>query len=460
MKRSLKGKLIFSYLAVALLTVFVVSVLIRLTSGQSLMNLVVQQQTAMLKESVQEYYSSIGTLNGFFEYYLTSNFQPPPGEMTAPDKPPDSRNIRGLNGLVDAELLAVIPFPGYEVGDSVPKDQMKHAVAVEVEGVTIAWILPDTKYEFALNAEEELFLKRTNLAIGLAALAGVLAAVVIGYLLAGRLIRPIRRLTSASQELARGELQQQLPVTSQDELGLLTDTFNKMSTDLFEADQKRKRLTADITHDLSTPLQIISGYIEMIEEGQVSLSPQRVDVIKTEIEHLRRLVGDMTTLTQAESGGLEMQLQPVNPVSLLEHIHHTYEPITSQKGVSLELDLEEGLPEINVDEGRMVQVLKNLVENAFRYTPPGGTIRLSADKTDKINLRVTDSGEGIEPEDIPYVFDRFYRADKNRGGSSGKLGLGLSICKALVEAQGGTIAAESGGRGTGTSVIISFKAEA
>lgn len=459
MKSSLKGKLILSYLAVALLTVLVVSVLIRLTSGQSLMNLVVQQQTAMLKDSVQVYYTNNGSLTGFFDYYLAMSMEARPPEMIPLDKPPDSRNIRGLNGLVDAEQLAVIPFLGYEVGDSVPKDQMKHAVAVEVDGVTIAWILPDTKYEFALNAEEELFLKRTNLAIGLAALAGMLAAVVIGYLLAGRLIKPISRLTSASQELARGELQQQLPVTSQDELGLLTETFNKMSSDLFEADQKRKRLTADITHDLSTPLQIISGYIEMIEDGQVSLSPQRVDVIKTEIEHLRRLVGDMTTLTQAESGGLEMQLQPVQPGRLLAHIHHTYEPIASQKDVSLELDAAADLPEINVDEGRMVQVLKNLVENALRYTPPGGILRLSADQTDRVNIRITDSGEGIEPADLPYVFDRFYRADKNRGGNSGKLGLGLAICKALVEAQGGSIKAESAGRGMGTTVIVSFEAE-
>lgn len=456
MKRSLKGKLILSYLGVALLTVLVVSILIRLTSGQSLMNLVVEQQTARLKDSVEVYYTNNGNLAGFFEYYIISGMEPRPLEMVPPERPTEQRDIRGLNGLVDAQQLAVIPFAGYEVGDSVAWDQMKHAVAVEIDGETIAWILPDTKFQFALNAEEELFLKRTNLAIGLAALAGVLAAVIIGYMLAGRLIRPIRRLTSASRGLARGELQQELPVTSQDELGQLTETFNKMSQDLFEADQKRKRLTADITHDLSTPLQIISGYIEMIEDGQVSLSPQRVEVIKTEVEHLRRLVGDMTTLTQAESGGLEVQLQPTAPARLLERIFETYQPITIQMGVILELETTPDLPEINVDEGRMVQVLKNLLENALRYTPSRSSIRLSADKTYHVNLRVSDSGEGIEPEDLPYVFDRFYRADKNRDRNSGKLGLGLAICKALVEAQGGTIRAESAGSGQGTSVVVSF----
>lgn len=458
MRRSLKGNLILSYLGVALLTVLVVSILIRLTSGQSLMNLVVEQQTARLKESVETYYTNNGTLTGFFEDYMVSSMEPHPLDMVPPAPPNEEREIRGLNGLVDADQLAVIPFAEYQVGDSVARDQMKHAVAVEVDGETIAWILPDTKYQFALNAEEELFLKRTNLAIVLAALAGMLAAVIIGYLLAGRLIRPIQRLTSASRELARGELPQDLPVTSQDELGQLTETFNKMSQDLFEADQKRKRLTADITHDLSTPLQIISGYIEMIEDGQISLSPQRIEVIKTEVEHLRRLVGDMTTLTQAESGGLEIQLQSIAAARLLERIYQTYQPIAGQKGVALELDISADLPQINVDEGRMVQVLKNLVENALRYTPAGGRIRLSADLSEQVNLRVSDSGDGIEPEDLPYVFDRFYRADKHRSGSSGKLGLGLAICKALVETQGGTIRAESAGRGQGTSVVVSFPA--
>ena len=158
MRRSLKGNLILSYLGVALLTVLVVSILIRLTSGQSLMNLVVEQQTARLKESVETYYTNNGTLTGFFEDYMVSSMEPHPLDMVPPAPPNEEREIRGLNGLVDADQLAVIPFAEYQVGDSVARDQMKHAVAVEVDGETIAWILPDTKYQFALNAEEELFL--------------------------------------------------------------------------------------------------------------------------------------------------------------------------------------------------------------------------------------------------------------------------------------------------------------
>ncbi len=453
MKRSLKAKLILSFLAVALITVTVVSVLIRLTSGQSLMNLVVEQQAADMKVAAQGYYIAYATMDGFFEYYLISD------AVSTRPLPPDSHDMRGLNGMVDQNLNALVPFAGFNIGDAVPRDFLKRAVEVEVDGKTVAWILPDTKYQFALNAEEQLFLRRTNLAIGLAALAGVLAAVIIGYLLAGRLIIPIRRLSTASKQLAAGDLQQQVPVTSQDELGQLTETFNKMSAELFEADQKRKRLTADITHDLSTPLQIISGYIEMLEGGEVSLTPERLEVIKAEIEHLRRLVGDMTTLTQAESGALELLLQPMDPASLLEHIARIYRPIVEQKGVSLELSIDHTLPPIKIDEGRMIQVLKNLVDNSLRYTPAGGTIRLSAETGEKVSLRVQDSGEGIDPKYLPYVFDRFYRADKNRSGASGKMGLGLAICKALVNAQGGSIAVTSPGKGKGTTFSICFSPE-
>ncbi|MBN1372414.1 MAG: HAMP domain-containing protein [Anaerolineaceae bacterium] len=458
MKFTLQRKLILSYLAVALITVLVVSALIRLTSGQSLMNLVAEQQTARLKESIQEYYAATGTMDGFFEYYiLTSQFRPEPAQSGFPSNLPDYRDFRGIDGLVDAEFHILIPGPGRDIGQVLPKEQLKDAEAVKVDGETVAWILPDKKMQFQLNAEEQLFLRRTNLAIGLAALAGVLAAVVMGFVLSRGLSRPIQRLTAASQALARGELEQQLPVTSKDELGQLTATFNQMSADLVESDQQRKRMTADITHDLSTPLQILSGYMEMLEDGEVGLTPQRIEIIKTEIEHLRRLVSDLSTLSQVESGGLDIQMQPVQPSALLERIFQIYEPIAARQGVRLTLDAPESVPQVSIDEGRMVQVLKNLVENALRYTPQGGEIRLSAaQQGDQVQLAVSDNGAGIDSEDLPYVFDRFFRADKARG-VKGHLGLGLAICKALVTAQGGTIAAESPGKGQGARMVIGLR---
>ncbi len=465
MKRSLQIKLILSFLVVALVTVLVASALIRLTSSQSLMELVSEQQTAQLKESAQAYYTINGTLDGFYAYYLQASqplpgsYQPQGAEPPGDGKPPQMKAPRGVYGMVDSAYRALIPTFEYAVGQVVPTERVRQPVAVEVDGLTIAWILPDTGFQFKLSAEEQLFLQRTTLAIGLAALAGMLAAVAMGFLLSGNLLKPIRRLTRASQALARGDLQQQVEVTSQDELGTLTATFNQMSAGLARADQERKRMTADITHDLSTPLQIISGYVEMLEGGSVSLTPQRLEIIKTELEHLRRLVSDLTTLTQVEAGGVEMQLAPVKPAALLGRIFQAYQPIAARQEVALLLEAPDDIAPILVDEGRLLQVLKNLLDNALRYTPPGGQVSLRAvpGAGDRVEFLVSDSGSGIDPEDLPYVFERFYSADKARRANSGKMGLGLAICRALVEAMGGTISAESGGKGKGTTIRVAFK---
>ncbi len=458
MNKSLKLKLVFSYLAVALITVLVISVLIRLNSSQSLMNLVSEQQTAILEEEVQNYYKLQNTTVGFYDYYLQVDQGGGPKVQTDPSGPPPlNHEIRGVDGLVDTEYKALIPFFDYAVGQTIPDQMIKDAVPVKVNGETIAWILPDKKHQFSLNPQEELFLRRITLAIGLAALTGVVVAVAMGILLANGIVKPIRRLTKASKLLAQGDLKQQVPVTSKDELGQLTNTFNQMSDDLSKADEQRKRLTADITHDLSTPLQVIAGYMEMLEEGEVTLSPDRIEIIKAEIEHLRRLVGDLTTLTQVEAQTLDMQFQPILPGDLLNRVHQIYEPIATRQGITLKVNADVKTPEINVDEGRMLQVLKNLVENALRYTPAGGKITLNAATSLKlVEITVADNGAGIEAEDLPFVFDRFYQADKSRGSNRGKMGLGLAICKALVVSQNGKIAAESDGKGKGTTIRITF----
>jgi signal transduction histidine kinase len=467
MTRTISGKLILSFLVVALLTILVVSVVIRLNSGNSLYDLVVEQQTALLSDSIKTYYNANGTMDGFSDYLQKTNPEifktGKPAGQTGQGSGQGSgqgagqgSQIRGLYGVVDAENRALLPTFGYSVGQTVPEENLQNAVEVEVDGQAVAWIIPDTKRQFELNAEEQLFLQRTNQAIGFAALAGILVAVAMGALLASMLLRPIRALTKASKNLADGNLIQQVPVTSKDELGQLTATFNQMSRELSQADEQRKRLTADITHDLSTPIQIISGYLEMAEDGKVELTPQRIDILKTELDHLRRLVGDLGTLTQMEAGRLDFQLQRVNPVNLIKSVHQTYQPIAAQQNVDLILEESRKSKDIFVDEGRTSQVLKNLIENAMRYTDRNGTITLSVIINDKVHILVKDNGSGIDTADLPYVFDRFYKADKSRSGNSGKMGLGLAICKAMVNAQGGVIKASSEGKGFGTTIDISF----
>jgi signal transduction histidine kinase len=457
LNKSLKTRLILTYAAVALVTVLAALLVVRLRSSQSLRNLVIDQQVEELSGMVENYYTANKSLDGFVYYYLStllrngaeSPFSQPPRD-TSPEE------IRGIRGLVDSEGKTILPAQNLPVGVYVPQRWLDGAREVEVDGTMVAWILVDEN-SLELSRSEQMFMNQVNLAIAIAAGTGILTAVILGMLLAAGILKPIRRLTEASEQMAQGALGQQVEVTTKDEIGRLSESFNRMSTDLARADDERKRLTADITHDLSTPLQIISGYIEMYENGDVSLNPQQLGIIKTELENLRRLVGDLTVLAQAEGGGVEILFSPIPPNQLLEQIAQAYQPLASQQRLDLRLDLDETPALINVDEGRMLQVLKNLMGNALRHTPAGGTVTLASKVGKQVELSVADTGDGIATEDLHLIFERFYQADKARTGSKGKIGLGLAICKALVELQGASIKAESQGLGQGTKLTITIQ---
>ncbi len=454
MKKSLRTKLIISYLAVAFFTILAVIAVIRLTSNQSIRQMVVDRQVQTLSTALETYYLDEGTLNGFQEYYLGLLTVQQSSKPHTQDE--DLYDMRGLRGLVDSDGDVLLTFVGYNLGTRVPSDVFTEGERVEVEDETIAWIIVDNERQFALNPEEERFQERINLAIGWGAAAGMMLAVLIGILLSANVLKPIRRLTEASVSMAGGNIGQKVPVSSADEIGQLTVSFNTMSEELSQAESQRKQMTADITHDLSTPLQIISGYIELLENGDLDLNKSHLDIIRTELEHLHRLVGDLTTLSQVEAGGIELIEEEMDPNQLLENIWNTYEPMARKGGITLRLMLDEKRALIKVDEGRMIQILKNLIENALRHTPDGGQVTLSSNIGKTVELSVCDSGQGIDKEDLPYIFDRFYQVDKARTGGKGKMGLGLAICQALAEAQGVQLRAESDGLGKGSCFILSI----
>jgi signal transduction histidine kinase len=219
-------------------------------------------------------------------------------------------------------------------------------------------------------------------------------------------------------------------------------------------------MTADVAHELRTPLTVIAGYIESMRDGDLAPTPERLSVIYDEIEHLQHLVGELRTLTQADAGELKLNTQPVKPDELLQHAYSVFEHQAAQKGVRLERRVMKGLPPVIVDEARMAQVLSNLLSNALRYTPAGGVIEMEAARDgDRVTLAVRDTGPGIDPEDLPLVFNRFYRADKSRAEENGESGLGLAIARAIVEAHGGQVEARSEGQGRGSTFVIQLRAE-
>jgi signal transduction histidine kinase len=460
MPRSLTWKLTLAFLLVAITVALLVAVAIRLTGSGNFDRFLVEQGRNDFQANLVSYYQTRGSWEGVEEYIEQQYDQPPspPGNVSGfggGNPPPNFRRERHhLFGLVDAQGTVVLPLlPAFPTGTRVSQNVLARGEPVQVNGQVVGTILTATR-PTGLSPEEMAFLRRTDTALLLAAGGAILVALLVGLVLARTLTRPLNALTEATHRMAGGELEQEVAVKSADEIGELAAAFNRMSREVARAHSVRRQMTADVAHELRTPLTVIAGYIESMRDGVLLPTPERLSVIYTEIEHLQNLVSDLRTLTQADAGELKLNKQWINSGELLQQAHAIFEHQAAQKGVNLGVIVTEGLPPVEVDEARLAQVMGNLLSNALRYTPAGGRIELgTALDGGRVTLTVRDTGQGIAPEDLPFVFDRFYRADKSRADENGESGLGLAIVKALVEAHGGTIEAESV-VGSGTTFLI------
>ena len=227
-------------------------------------------------------------------------------------------------------------------------------------------------------------------------------------------------------------------------------SFNQMSADLARATQSRRQMTADIAHDLGTPLTVIGGYLEAMQEGILQATPERIEVMHTEITHLQHLVRDLRTLSLADAGQMSLNRNQVETGALLRRVAASYELAAKEKGIELNVKTGDAPLFLEIDEERMAQALGNLVSNALRYTVQGNiTLAVSLITENRILITVSDTGTGIAPEDLSRIFERFYRADQVRDLAGGESGLGLAITRSIIEAHGGEISVDSKvGRGT------------
>ena len=288
------------------------------------------------------------------------------------------------------------------------------------------------------------FVAAVNRSLLLAGLLGGGLAALLTGLLSARILRPVRALTAAAGRLGRGDLSQRVPVQGADELGQLAGAFNAMADSLTRSEGLRRRLVGDVAHDLRTPLTNIRGYLEALEDGILAPGPAVLASLQEEALLLNRLVDDLQELALAEAGQLRLEPRPVDLATLVEQTALAIRLQAERKGLELRLALPPGLPPAQADPERLAQILRNLLANAFAHTPAGGRVVVSAAAAGpELALRVRDSGEGIAPEHLPYVFERFYRADPARARATGGSGLGLAIVKQLVQQQGGRVAAES-----------------
>lgn len=316
--------------------------------------------------------------------------------------------------------------------------------------ITLAVILSLTtsSLQETLSRTGMLLLLLCGIPFGFFVLTGILA----GWTFR-RFASPLAEVMAAADAVAAGDLSARVGEDSPGEMGRLAHSFNRMTAELERAEQQRRNMTADVAHELRTPLQVIQGNLEGILDGLYDPEPALIESILEEVHLLSRLVTDLQTLSLAETGQLPLHKIPISAADLLQDAATSFNTKASEAGVALQVELE-GDPQemkVPVDPQRIGQVLNNLIDNALRHTPPGGKITLrTAAIAGQVSLTVEDTGAGIRSEDLPFVFDRFWKGDQARLRQEGSgSGLGLAIAKQLVEAHGGQISVESGeGQGT------------
>jgi signal transduction histidine kinase len=342
--------------------------------------------------------------------------------------------------LADSAGNVIVDTTG-DRGSQLTPDEQQQAIPLEVRNQIVGYLLPGAGTPFT-DAQSQALLDRWNRAALVAALIGGALSLLLALVLAYGLLRPVRDLTRASAALSAGDLTQRVPVRSADEMGLLARTFNQMADSLQSAEETRRALTADIAHELRTPLAVQRANLEAMQDGVFPLTPENLQPVLDQNLLLTRLVEDLRTLALADSGQLHLERTPTEFATLIRNVVERFTPSAASRRVQLFAELPEApIRFIQVDPLRIEQILNNLISNALRHTPNGGLITCHLADGNPLVFTIHDSGPGIPPEALPHIFDRFYRADKSRSRTEGGSGLGLAIARQLAEAHGGTLTA-------------------
>ncbi len=303
---------------------------------------------------------------------------------------------------------------------------------------------------------EEAYGYATVMSIGGALGVSALAALVVSFYVSRRLQRSITEVASAATDVAQGNYEIRVsPPDLGDDFDALATAFNQMASRLQQVDSTRQRLFGDLAHEIRTPVAVLEAYLEALEDGVRTLTPQTAAMLRDQTRRLVRFSDDVAALAKAEESSVSMSYAIIDIDRLTRQSVAAAQERYDIKGVALRVRLQQALPPFWADEQRLSQVLGNLLENALRHTPSGGSVEVSCVRDgDRLQIAVADTGEGIAPEHLTRVFERFYRADAARDREHGGAGLGLAIAKALVEAHGGSIYVASAGLGAGATFTV------
>jgi signal transduction histidine kinase len=386
-----------------------------------------------LTVSLENYYRLNGSWNG-----VQSVFTP-------------GRGMSGLAGMMNQRLLLadssgtiIAGNQAVGAGAQLTSAQLDSAIPLTISGNLVGYLYASGGVGISLRNQETV-LTQLNRAVWVAGLVAGALGLVLALALAYTLLRPVRALTFAAQQLATGDLSHRVDVRGNDELASLGQAFNQMADSLQQAEEARRSMTADIAHELRNPLAVQRANLEALQDGVYPLTAENLGPVIEQNLLLTRLVDDLRTLALADAGQIELERTSIDFSALVKRVVEHFQPQAGSQQVRLEVTSPDNpIPSLSVDPIRLEQVLTNLLSNAMRYTPPGGHIELSLTaNSNTVQLSIHDSGPGIPEQAMPYIFERFYRADKSRARAEGGTGLGLTIARQLARLHGGDLTASN-----------------
>jgi two-component system OmpR family sensor kinase len=449
---SLWVRLTLVFTLVILVVVGAIAYLITRTTDTEFRQYVTRSEvTAYGMDQLAAYYQAQGSWNGVES--LLGNGVVVRGSRWPGDRRPGLPEMRMGVVLADADGKVVFDGTGTSTGSRLKSGDLQDAIVITASDgeQKLGYLLIPAPVLPSLGGAEERFLDRTQRILLLGTVLAIALGLAIGALFSHSLAAPLQRLAAAARAVARGDLGKQVKVEGTTEVADVSRAFNEMTAALEKGEKLRQNLVADVAHELRTPLTVIQGNLRALLDDVYPLDKAEVGRLYDETRLLSRLVDDLRELAQAEAGQLRFNMQPTDLVSVLRAAVAKFGPVAEAKSLQLVLQAGDNLPSVTADPDRLAQVMNNLMTNALRHTPEGGSVTISAAAgPDVVEVAVADTGEGIAVEDLPHVFDRFWRADRSRSRTGGGSGVGLAVVRAVVEAHGGQIHASSDGQGKGS----------
>ena len=447
-------RLTLAFALVILITVGAIALLANLTAGQAFRRYLSYSDTSLhqnLIDVLTVYYEDTGSWEGVEGILSHIVIAPRPETQPMPRRRPGTTNWPdGAFQIVVAGADGRVVYDNHQLDrqDKLTRDENAAARDIELDGVVIGKLVIAWPMQRAVFGPlEEAFEARLQSLLLVAAVVSVILGVLLGLAFSRSLTAPLQNLASAAQAIAERDFSHRLEVKGTDEMAEVANSFNNMASKLEQSERQRQNMVADVAHELRTPLSVVQGNLRAILDDVYPLDKTEVSRVYDESRLLGRLVDDLRELAQADAGQLRLEKRPVHVAPVIQSAIENLALAAEAQQVDLLADIEGDFPAIDADPDRLAQVLRNLLVNALRHTPPGGSVTVSTRQADGMaEIAIIDTGVGIDAEDLPHVFDRFWRADRSRSRqdrAQGGSGLGLSVAQSIIETHGGRIWAES-----------------